>query len=377
MSELREEKEIYKDKLDQVKRTTELTKLLENIAEQEKCRSEITEEMLLTEQPIVDQIKKSHATASHIGSGSRCEDFTMRRKRGKAKSQVRQKRAELGRVVAKKRATIEKLHYKLNIIINHENRIQRYESVMLPTVASATPQQQERMPQDVNTKVDTVRLPSIKTSGNSNNVNSKAENNNASSGSARRDSLIKWREWARESKKASSQATKTVEHSAKRDAANANDNKGQLRGIKRKKSSFPAIKDLLIRIEFNLDKLEKYTSSSLTEKADQMKDELRIMEETLTRKLKIIKDKQRQDVQVQRMRVKYKELQGRNYQDTKIQEVRNNQQSMVDKLEEERERLRKLRYEQLQMKLRRMRIEQEIFGYVSNSRFTQRGFSYF
>ena len=380
--ELREEKEIYREKLDQVKRTTELTKLLENIAEQEQIRSEITEEMLLTEQPIVDQIKKSHAAASHIGSSSRCEDFTMRRKRGKAKSQVRQKRAELGRVVAKKRATIEKLHSKLNIIISHENRIQRYDNVFS---SDAVVIPNRKTPDNTGaTNADTLKLPKIKPGSNTNTL--KAGQNSATErrGSLNKTSipvpnssqqkLNKWREWARQSKKARSQASKG-EQSTTGDTSDIN----KKRGMKRKKSSFPAIKDLLIRMEFNLDKLEKYTSSSLTEKADKMKDELRSMEEVLTRKLKSIKEKQQQDVQVQRMRVKYKELQGRNYQDAKakIKEVRNDQQTMVDKLEQERERLRKLRYEQLQMKLRRMRIEQEIFGYVSNSRFTQRGFLYF
>ena len=321
---LRMEKELYKKKLEQVKHTTELAKILESIAKQEKRRNQISNDMRTTEQPIVREIKRAHS------AGER-DEKEVRKTCGVARKQLRQKRAELNRVVAKKKATIQKLHTKLNVIMKEEDNEESMRNSGLPTL------QLNADRKFIHDKLPPIQVPKNKTKEKTRlpPINNKS----------------------------------TVKNQPKEKIRPT---------LKPGRSSYPVVRDLLNRMEVSLDKLDKYTSARLTSKAEKMKEELREIENSLMTELKTIKSKQKVEARVQKMRVKYKDIVRKIHVKEKKTGAREEQkQTKMDEISLERERMRKLRYDQLQLKLRRMKIEQEMFGYLANSRFTQRGFSYF
>ena len=307
LSALREEQQIYAEKVHKIKQTVDLTRILKRVAKQEKRKNKVADDMKASENLNVRTIKESHLpTDNHLSV--RCKE------RGDAQLQVRQKRADLGRVVAKKTATIQNLHTKLDIITNDK---------MNDGKGNAT-------------KKQLLKLPTLELIANKKPLHRKDPHEGSE----------KHRQ------------KKTIH-------------------IQGGKSAYSVLLNLIKRMEGYLDTLDKSTAVNLKDNADVVKKELKIIEDSIMHELKSIKSKQELEARVQKMRVKYKELVQKYYEREFWTTTAEQRQAELDKLNEERKRLRKIRYEQLQAKLRRMKIEKDMFGYMTNSRFTQRSFSYF
>jgi len=315
LSSLREEQHIYEEKLRKIKQTVELKRILKSVAKQEKSKNKIVDEMRATEIPNVRTIKKSHLpTDNHLSI--RCKE------RGNAQLQVRQKRADLGRMVAKKTATIQNLHTKLNIIINEANN------------------DEKRRP----TKKHPLKLPMLELKVNKKPLHIK-------------ESLTPREKFKFPRVRNEKQRRQKITHA------------------KRENTSYNVLLGLIRKMEGLLDTLDKSTAADLKITVEDVKEELKKIDESIMHELKSIKSKQKLEARIQKTRVKYKEFVHKFYE--REFWVSKEQGAKHEKLDDERERLRKIRYEQIQARLRRMKLEQEMFGYMANSRFTQRGFSYF